>query len=69
MITDIIRIIIMKIVLKARSDGNRLCEQQVFTELLENLNIITRNFPTHDITKLILNLQLIDKLNTGLDQS
>ena len=59
----------MKIVLKARSDGNRLCEQQVFTELLENLNIITRNFPTHELTLLILNLNIIDKLNTDLDQS
>ena len=69
MITDITWIIVMKIVLKARSDGIRLCEQQVFTELLENFTIITRNFPTHELTILILNLNIIDKLNTELEQS
>ena len=68
-IIDIVWIIVMKIALKSRIDSSRMCEKLVFSELKNNLEIITRNFPTHAISTTINNLKLIEKLKTELSQS
>ena len=53
----------MKISLKNRSEGTRICEIQALTELKNNLEIIVRNFPTQPITTYILENNLILKLS------
>ena len=68
-IIDIIWIIVMKIALKCRSDGTRMCEMQVFSELKTNLEIITRNFPTHLISDQISQTNLIPKLSQEINQN
>ena len=53
----------MKIALKNRSDGTRICKIQALTELKNNLEIIVRNFPTETIYINILETNLIQKLS------
>ena len=60
---DIIWLIVMKIALKNRSEGTRICEIQALTELKNNLEIIVRNFPTQPIAIYILDNNLILKLS------
>ena len=60
---------VMKIVLKNRSDGTRICEIQALTELKNNLEIIVRNFPTQPISASIIETNLIPKLSFEISAS
>ena len=68
LIIDIIWMIVMKIILKNRSDETRLCEIKVMAELQKNLEMIVRNFPTHQITSNIIASNLLVKLSLELVQ-
>ena len=69
LIIDIIWLMVMKIVLKNRSDGTRICEIQALTELKNNLEIIVRNFPTQPISASIIETNLIPKLSFEISAS
>ena len=62
LIIDIIWMIVMKIVLKNRTDETRICEIKVMAELKTNLEMIVRNFPTQPISHHISETNLILKL-------
>ena len=59
----------MKISLKNRSEGTRICEIQALTELKNNLEIIVRNFPTQPISVNIAETNLIPKLSLEINAS
>ena len=68
-IIDIIWLIVMKIALKNRSDGTRICNIQALTELKNNLEIIVRNYPTQPISINIIETNLILKLSLEISAS
>ena len=68
-IIDIIWIITKKISLKYRTDGTRICEIQVLSELKTNLEIIVRNFPTHTISDQISQTNLIQRVSLEINQN
>jgi hypothetical protein len=68
-ITDIIWIICLKFTLKSRSENSTMCDLTLKTELKQQLEVITRNFPKMIITERIVHLNLINKLKRNLEQS
>ena len=58
----------MKITLKNRSDETRICEIKVMAELKQNLEMIVRNFPTHQISHNITASNILLKLTFELVQ-
>ncbi len=66
MVIDIIWTITLKIILKARTEGNNLNESLAFAELNNNLKCIVRNHPNSDVSEIIMAKKLIDKISNKL---
>jgi len=66
MVKDIIWTITLKIILKARTEGNNLNESLAFAELNSNLKCIVRNYPNSDVSEIIMAKKLIDKTSNQL---
>ncbi len=66
MVTDIIWTITLKIILRARTEGNNLDESLAFGELNSNLKCIVRNHPKSEISDIIMAKNLIDKISNQL---
>ena len=66
MVIDIIWTITLKIILKARIEGNNLSESLAFAELNNNLKCIVRNYPYSDVSEIIVAKKLIDKTSNQL---
>ena len=66
MVIDIIWTITLKIILKARTEGNNLNESLAFAELNSSLKCIVRNYPNSDVSEIIMAKKLIDKTSNQL---
>ena len=66
---DIIWTILLKITLKARSEGNNICINSGMIELQRQLNLILRNYPKTIIADKILALDHNNKIATEIGQN
>ena len=68
-IIDVIWTIILKITLKARSEGKNICVNSGLAELQSQLNLILRNYPNTTIADKIIALDHNLKITNEIVQS